>query len=120
MKLLKLSNNLGGMRQSFMVDIPNMLEELKLSQTQTNFVVKSYKSVYRNSFETVSMDVQMQTMCKVMLERFNFKLKKANLSKLATYRYYYLLTYSVRINIIIICITHFFLQVCTCWIGFQY
>src|SRR5947199_1891780 len=86
------------MRQSFMVDIPNMLEELKLSQTQTNFVVKSYKSVYRNSFETVSMDIQMQTICKVMLERFNFKLKKANLSKLATYRYYYLLTYSVRIN----------------------
>ncbi len=75
------------MRKSYMVYISDMIADLKLSSTQTNFVVKSYKSLYKNSYDTISIDVQMQTMCKKMLDRFNRKLKDVNLHKLSTYRY---------------------------------
>ena len=32
-----------------------------LKSKQTEFVIKSYKNVYRNSFESISMDAQIQT-----------------------------------------------------------
>lgn len=75
------------MRKAYMVYISNMIDDLKTSETQTTYVVKSYKNVYRNRYETISVDVQMQTMCKYILERFNLKLKKANQDDLAKYQY---------------------------------
>jgi hypothetical protein len=86
------------MRQAFLTSIPNMIDDLKILTTQTDFVMKSYISVYRNSFNTISMDVQMQTMCKKILERFNLKLKGVNLNDLATYRY--LLYFDVILQLI--------------------
>ena|SRR5687767_721722 len=80
-------NNLGGMRKAYLVDIPNMIDDLKLEVNQTKFVVKCYKNVYRNKYENISMDAQMQTICKTVLEKLNVKLKNANLNKLAIYRY---------------------------------
>jgi hypothetical protein len=86
------------MRQAFLTSIPNMIDDLKILTTQTDFVMKSYISVYRNGFNTISMDVQMQTMCKKILERFNLKLKGVNLNDLATYRY--LLYFDVILQLI--------------------
>jgi len=70
-----------------MVYISNMIADLKLSSTETNFVIKSYKNVYRNRYDTIAIDVQMQTICEKMLEKFNHKLRNVNLNELATYRY---------------------------------
>ena len=75
------------MRQAYLVDIHNMIDDLKLEVSQTKFVVKWYKNMYRNKFENISMDVQMQTICKVVLEKLNVKLENANLNKLAIYQY---------------------------------
>ena len=75
------------MRKAYLVNIDSMIDDLKLESTQTSFVVKSYKSYYKNSYHNISMDVQMQTICKVFLEKFNTKLKNANLSNLAIYQY---------------------------------
>jgi hypothetical protein len=75
------------MRQAFKINVPNIINDLKLTSNQTEFVLKSYKNVYRNNFNAVSMDVQMQTMCANYLERFNSKLMSVNLSDLAIYQY---------------------------------
>jgi len=75
------------MHQAYMVNIPDMINDLKIFPEQTDFVIKSYTSVYKNSYNNVSMDVQMQSMCKKIFERFNIKLKSVNLNELATYRY---------------------------------
>jgi len=75
------------MRQAYLVDIHNMIDDLKLEVNQTKFVVKCYKNIYRNKYENISMDAQMQTTCKTVLEKLNVKLKSANLNKLAIYRY---------------------------------
>lgn len=79
------------MRKAYLVDVFNMIENLKIKSTQTKYVVKTYKSVYKNRYETISMDVQMQSMCRRIYERFNIKLKNANLSNLATYWYLYII-----------------------------
>ncbi|RIA83661.1 kinase-like domain-containing protein [Glomus cerebriforme] len=47
-----------------MVYISDMIPDLKLSSSESNFVVKSYKKVYRNKSDTISMGVQMQTITK--------------------------------------------------------
>jgi hypothetical protein len=67
-----------------MVYISNMIDDLKITN-QSKFVLNLYKSICNNWFIIISMDVQMQSMCKYILERFNLKLKSINLDGLATY-----------------------------------
>ncbi|GET01240.1 hypothetical protein RCL_jg18961.t1 [Rhizophagus clarus] len=38
----------GAMRQAYLVEVFNMIDDLKLESTQMKFVVKSYKSLYKN------------------------------------------------------------------------